>query len=54
MRWITRAGWPGNLLAMAAGALATLSLSPFDLWPLALLSNDSVTAPGLAATSHCR
>ncbi|WP_028238692.1 apolipoprotein N-acyltransferase [Stutzerimonas azotifigens] len=38
MRWITRAGWPGNLLAMAAGALATLSLSPFDLWPLALLS----------------
>ena len=38
MHWITRSGWPGNLLALAAGALATLSLAPFDIWPLALLS----------------
>lgn len=38
MRWITRPGWPGNLLALVAGALTTLSLAPFDIWPLALLS----------------
>ena len=38
MRWITRPGWPGHLLALAAGALTTLSLAPFDIWPLALLS----------------
>ncbi|MHB0765409.1 apolipoprotein N-acyltransferase [Stutzerimonas sp. NM35] len=38
MHWITRSGWPGNLLALAAGALTTLSLAPFDIWPLALLS----------------
>ncbi|AYC34411.1 apolipoprotein N-acyltransferase [Pseudomonas cavernae] len=38
MRWITRPGWPGNLLALAAGALTPLTLAPFDLWPLALLS----------------
>lgn len=38
MFWITRPGWPGNLLAVAAGALTTLALAPFDLWPLALLS----------------
>ncbi|MBM7061411.1 apolipoprotein N-acyltransferase [Pseudomonas sp. UL073] len=38
MRWITRPGWPGNLLALAAGALTTLALAPFALWPLALLS----------------
>ena len=38
MRWITRPGWPGNLLAMAAGGLTPLFLAPFDLWPLALLS----------------
>lgn len=38
MHWITRPGWPGNLLAIAAGALTTLSLAPFDFWPLALLS----------------
>ena len=38
MRWITRPGWPGNLLAMAAGAITTLALAPFDLWPLALLA----------------
>lgn len=38
MRWITRPGWPGNLLALAAGALTPLAQAPFDLWPLALLS----------------
>ena len=38
MRWITRPGWPGNLLALAAGALTPLFLAPFDIWPLALLS----------------
>ena len=38
MRWITRPGWPGNLLAVAAGALTTLALAPFDIWPLAILS----------------
>lgn len=38
MNWITRPGWPGNLLALAAGALTPLMLAPFDFWPLALLS----------------
>ena len=38
MRWITRPGWPGNLLAVAAGALTSLALAPFDLWPLALVA----------------
>ncbi|MHA6192937.1 apolipoprotein N-acyltransferase [Pseudomonas wadenswilerensis] len=38
MRWITRPGWPGNLLAVAAGALTTLTLAPFDIWPLALVA----------------
>ena len=38
MHWITRSGWPGNLVALVAGALTTLALAPFDIWPLALLS----------------
>ncbi|MCQ4262765.1 apolipoprotein N-acyltransferase [Stutzerimonas stutzeri] len=38
MHWITRPGWPGNLLAVVAGSLTTLSLAPFNIWPLALLS----------------
>ena len=38
MHWITRPGWPGNLLALVAGTLTTLSLAPFDIWPLTLLS----------------
>ncbi len=38
MRWITRPGWPGNLLALAAGGLTTLALAPFDLWPLVLVA----------------
>ena len=31
-------GWLGNLLALIAGALTTLSFTPFDIWPLGLLS----------------
>ncbi|QEY61194.1 apolipoprotein N-acyltransferase [Metapseudomonas lalkuanensis] len=38
MNWITRPGWPGNLLALAAGALTPLAFAPFDFWPLELLS----------------
>lgn len=38
MQFITRAGWPGNLLALAVGALTPLTLAPFDYWPLSLLS----------------
>src|SRR5690606_26934261 len=38
MNWISRPGWPGQLLALLAGALMPLALAPFDLWPLALLS----------------
>ncbi|MCL7462439.1 apolipoprotein N-acyltransferase [Pseudomonas sp. NW5] len=38
MHWISRPGWPGHLIALAAGALMPLALAPFDLWPLGLLS----------------
>lgn len=38
MRWISRPGWPGHLLALAAGALTPLALAPWNLWPLGLLS----------------
>lgn len=38
MHWITRPGWPGNLLAVAAGAITSLALAPFDVWPLALVA----------------
>lgn len=31
-------GWTGHLLAALSGALITLSLAPFDLWPLGVLS----------------
>lgn len=34
MHWLTRSGWIGNSLTLAAGALITLTLAPFDLWPL--------------------
>jgi apolipoprotein N-acyltransferase len=38
MRWITQPGWIGHVIALAAGALTPLAFSPFDLWPLLLLS----------------
>lgn len=38
MRWITRPGLPGHLLALAAGALTPQALAPFGYWPLVLLS----------------
>lgn len=38
MRWISRPGWPGHLLALAAGALTPLALAPWNLWPLAQLA----------------
>ncbi len=38
MHWITRSGWSGHAIALAAGTLITLSLAPFNLWPLALIS----------------
>lgn len=38
MRWISRPGWPGNLLAVVAGALTTFALAPYDIWPLALVA----------------
>lgn len=38
MLWLTRSGWLGNCLALLAGALITLTLAPFDLWPLVLVS----------------
>ncbi|NQD93100.1 apolipoprotein N-acyltransferase [Pseudomonas sp. CrR25] len=38
MHWITRPGWPGNLIALTAGAVTPLALAPFNLWPLAIAS----------------
>ncbi|MFC3608652.1 apolipoprotein N-acyltransferase [Stutzerimonas tarimensis] len=38
MKLLFNAGWPGHLLALVAGALTTLSLAPFDIWPMALVS----------------
>ncbi len=41
-RWringLQQQGWRGNILALIAGALVTLSLAPFDIWPLGILS----------------
>ncbi|WP_193072712.1 apolipoprotein N-acyltransferase [Pseudomonas sp. FME51] len=31
-------GWRGDVFALIAGALTTLSFTPFDIWPLGLLS----------------
>ena len=31
-------GWTGHLLALIAGTLITLSLAPFDYWPLGIVS----------------
>lgn len=55
LRWLCAPGWPGHLLALLAGCLSTLALSPFGLWPLGLLSVALLyqglkqTAPGQAA-----
>ena len=38
MRRFIAPGWPGNLLAVVAGAITTLALAPFDLWPFALVA----------------
>ena len=38
MDWITRNGWIGHTIALATGSLITLSLAPFDFWPLAVIS----------------
>ena len=38
MQWLTRSGWIGNSLSLAAGALITLTLAPFDLWPLTFVA----------------
>ncbi|UCJ16627.1 apolipoprotein N-acyltransferase [Pseudomonas sp. MM211] len=38
MNRLFRPGWPGNLIALLAGALITLALAPYGIWPLALLS----------------
>ena len=58
MNWITRPGWPGNLLALAAGALTPLMLAPFDIWPLALVPTISrmaeTTAPAAVSQSLLR
>ncbi|MGK0442169.1 MAG: apolipoprotein N-acyltransferase [Pseudohongiellaceae bacterium] len=31
-------GWPGHLVALLAGSLITLSLAPFNIWPLGIVS----------------
>ncbi|TBU90882.1 apolipoprotein N-acyltransferase [Phytopseudomonas dryadis] len=38
MNRLFRPGWPGHLIALLAGALTTLALAPYGIWPLALLS----------------
>lgn len=38
MNRLFRPGWPGNLIALLAGALTTLALAPYGIWPLVLLS----------------
>lgn len=35
---LSQRGWPGHVLAALAGPLITLSLAPYDLWPLAVLA----------------
>ena len=38
LRLVRRPGWSGDVIALLAGALTTLSFTPFDIWPLALVS----------------
>src|SRR5690554_7237678 len=38
LRLLRSPGWSGDVLALIAGALTTLSFTPFDIWPLGLLS----------------
>jgi apolipoprotein N-acyltransferase len=38
MQCLTRNGWIGNSIALIAGALITLTLAPFDIWPLTLIA----------------
>ncbi len=38
MHWITRPGWPGNLLAIVAGGLTALAQAPFNIWTLTLVT----------------
>lgn len=37
IHWLN-SGWRGHLLAIPAGALVSLALAPYDLWPLGILS----------------
>ena len=39
MQCLTRTRWIGDLLAVVAGAINTLALSPFDIWPFALVAS---------------
>lgn len=38
MQCLTRNGWIGNSLVLIAGALITLTLAPFDIWPLTFIA----------------
>lgn len=38
MQCLTRNGWIGNSIALIAGALITLTLAPFDIWPLTIIA----------------
>ena len=49
----TLPGWQALLLPPLAGVLVTLSLAPFDLWPLAILGC-ALLAYLLAGCSACR
>jgi apolipoprotein N-acyltransferase len=35
---IAQPGWPGHLVAFIAGPLITLSMAPYNIWPLALIA----------------